>query len=414
MNRSRLALPIVAFMMFLTTMASNAPSPVYVLYQQRFHLSDLGVTLVFAAYAGGVMVALFAVGGLSDLIGRRRVLAPALDLLAVSAVLFASAQGVAWLYAARAVQGLATGAITGAATAAMVELEPHGDRQRASYINTLMFVSGAAVGPLLFGCLVQFLPWPLQLPFLVEIGLVSVGLLGLRLLPETVPREARRRWTIQRPSVPRAIVGPFVLATLAVSVAWGVGGLFGALSPTIDVDLLHVRSHALAGVVLFVFAGVGGLAQVSLRRWPPWRSIVFGVSGVAAGMALVFWGVAAGVVPVFLVGTLLTGAGSGLCFMGSLALVNEVAPPARRAELVSAWNLVGYVALSGPAIGVGLLSDVTGLQEATGIFTGAVVGLSVLTVVVVLLSPRRPLAVLSDEQLVELGLDPAVAASGMG
>lgn len=409
-----MALGIVAFLMFLTTMASNAPSPLYAVYQQRFHLSPLGVTGVFSAYAGGVMVALLVVGGLSDVIGRRRVLAPALVLIGVSAALFAAAQGVGWLYAARGVQGLATGGITGAATAALVELEPHGNRQRASYLNTLMFVTGAAVGPLLFGCLAQFVPWPLRLPFLAEIGLVVAALVSLRFLPETVQGAARRHWTIQRPSVPRPIVGPFVLAVLALSVAWGVGGLYAALSPTLDRDLLHVRSNALAGAVLFVFAAIGGIAQICLRRWPSARSIGVGVTGVAAGMALVFWGVSAGVVPTFLIGTLLTGAGSGVGFMGSLALVNEVAPPARRAELVSAWNLVGYLALSVPAIGVGLLSDAVGLRNATGIFTAAVVVLSLVTVVAVVLSPRRPLARLSQDELAELGLNPAVAASGMG
>jgi MFS family permease len=411
---SRRALAVVAFCMFLTTMASNAPSPLYAIYQQRFHLSALGVTGVFAAYAGGVMVALLVIGGLSDAIGRRRVLVPALLLIAVSAVLFSLADGVGWLYAARGVQGLATGGITGAATAALVELEPSGDRQRASFLNTLMFVTGAAVGPLLFGCLAQFAPWPLHLPFLLELGLAVVAVTAVRTLPETVTAQARRPWKLQWPSVPRPIGGPFVLAVLALSVAWGVGGLYAALSPTIDRELLHVHSNAAAGAILFVFAAVGGIAQVVLRRWPSWRSISVGVVGVAVGMSLVFWAEAARVVPLFLVGTVLTGAASALAFMGSLALVNEVAPPARRAELVSAWNLVGYLALSVPAIGVGLLSDAVGLEAATGIFTAVVGGLSLVTAATVLLSPRRPLDRLSHDELAELGLNPAVAASGMG
>ncbi|HEX7354260.1 MAG TPA: MFS transporter [Mycobacteriales bacterium] len=414
MASSRRALGIVAFFMLLTTLASNAPSPLYALYQQRFHLSALGVTGVFAAYAGGVMVALFVIGGLSDAVGRRRVLAPALLLIGVSAVLFAVADGVGWLYAARGVQGLATGGITGAATAALVELEPSGDRQRASYLNTLMYVSGAAVGPLLFGFLAQFAPWPLHLPFLLELGLVAVALVAVRALPETVTPEARRPWRVQRPSVPRPILGPFVLAVLALSVAWGVGGLYAALSPTIDRQLLHVHSDAAAGAILFVFAAVGGITQIALRRWPSWRSISVGVLGVAVGMSLVFWGEAAQVVALFLLGTLLTGSASALAFLGSLALVNEVAPPARRAELVSAWNLVGYLSLSVPAIGVGLLSDAVGLQAATGIFTAVVAGLALVTASAVLLAPRRPLDRLSDDELAELGLNPAVAASGLG
>jgi len=160
----RLPLFVVAFLMFAATMASNAPSPLYVIYQQRFHFSSLALTAVFASYAAGVLVALVVVGRLSDGIGRRRLLVPSLVMLALSATLFAVADGLGWLFAARAVQGLATGSLTSAATAAMVELEPNGDRRRASLINTVVFITGAAVGPLLFGALVEYLPWPSRGP----------------------------------------------------------------------------------------------------------------------------------------------------------------------------------------------------------------------------------------------------------
>ena len=413
-TRSRWPVTIVASLMLLTTMASNAPSPLYGIYQERFHLSALDVTGVFSSYAAGVILVLFVVGGLSDVVGRRRVLIPSLMMLGVSAALFAAAEGAAWLFAARAVQGLGTGGITGAATAALVELEPNRDRKRASYINTLAFVTGAASGPLLFGIMAEYLPWPTVLPFLIEIALVALTAVGMCALPETVTRPGDARWAVQRPSVPRPVIGPFVLAALALSVAWGVGGLFAALSSTIDRDLLHIHNHAAVGLVLFVFYGAGGISQITLRCWPPWKSIAVGVSGVAIGMALVYWGVAASNVPIFLVGTPLTGAGGGLGFMGSLALVNEVAPPARRAEVVSAWNLVGYVFLSTPVIGVGTLTRILTLKEATGIFTAAIVAMSIVTIVMVLFSPRQPLGRLSPQQLIELGLEPAVIASGTG
>lgn len=409
-GRPRLAFATVAFLMFLTIMASNAVSPMYVLYQQKFHFSALTLTEVYSVYAAAVIVSLLTVGPLSDVIGRRPVLAPALVLLGVSAVLFACARGTAWLFAARAVQGLANGAIAGAATAALVELEPSQDRRRASYVNTVMFITGAACGPLLFGALVQYLPAPFVLPFGVEGVLIAVALIGVRALPETVSHEGPRRWQIQRPSVPRPLLGPFVVAVLALCVAWGIGGLFAALSPSIDRDLLHVDSHAAAGLVLFVFSGIGGLSQLSLRRWPPRRSMTVGTAGVAAGMALVYAGLTSTDVPIFAVGTLIAGAGSGIAFMGSLALVNHVAPPARRAEVVSAWNLVGYVGLSAPVIGVGLLTGVTGLRDATGIFTATVIVMAIASIVAVAVSPRQPLARLSEEALIELGLDPAEAA----
>ncbi|HET9691170.1 MAG TPA: MFS transporter [Acidimicrobiales bacterium] len=408
----KLPLITVAFVMGLTTLASNAPSPLYVVYQQRYHFSALVLTAVFAAYAVGVMVALVGVGRLSDAIGRRKVLGPGLVLLGCSAALFMAARGTGWLLAARGVQGVATGAITSAATAALVELEPNGDRQRASYLNTVVFLMGAATGPLAFGVCAQYLPWPTVLPFAAEAALVAVAVVGVSRLPETAPARAEVGWRFQRPSVPRAVLAPFVLAVLALAVCWGVGALFAALSASIDEDLLHIRNHALVGGLLFCFYGVGGLSQRLLRRRTARWAVMAGLATVAAGMSLLYLGLLAASVPAALGGGLLVGAGSGCGFMGSLALANAVAPPQRRAELISAWNMVGYFALSAPVVGVGLLAGVIGLRNATGIFAAAVVAMAVATIAAVRAAPHQPLARLSAAQLTELGLEAPVVASG--
>src|SRR6201986_4371097 len=69
-------------------MGTTLPTPLYALYRQRFGFSELMVTVVFAAYAAGVIAALLLLGRLSDQIGRRRMLLPALGLSAVSAGVF--------------------------------------------------------------------------------------------------------------------------------------------------------------------------------------------------------------------------------------------------------------------------------------------------------------------------------------
>jgi len=171
--------------MFTTTLASNAPFPLYVVCQQRFGFSPTTLTYVFSSYAVGVIGVLVLVGRLSDQIGRRRVIIPALILL--------------------------------------------------------------ATGPLLFGILVQYAPWPLRLPFVVEIALVTATVTLMRTVPETVKRGPSVRWRVQKPAVPRPIRRAFVAATLALAVSWGVGALYAALSPSIDLQLLRVRSHAAAG-----------------------------------------------------------------------------------------------------------------------------------------------------------------------
>ena len=77
------------FLAFLSVMAfSTVPTPLYTLYQARDGFSVFVITVIFAAYAVGVVLALFFAGHVSDWYGRRRVLIPAILLSAISAVVF--------------------------------------------------------------------------------------------------------------------------------------------------------------------------------------------------------------------------------------------------------------------------------------------------------------------------------------
>ena len=97
-------------------------------------------------YAFGVLTALLLIGRLSDEIGRRPVLIGALSALLVAIVLFMGAQSVEWLFAARALQGLATGAALGAAGAAMLDLHPRGDAVQTGLVNGVGSALGIGTG----------------------------------------------------------------------------------------------------------------------------------------------------------------------------------------------------------------------------------------------------------------------------
>src|SRR5438034_8321150 len=101
--------------------ASLTPSPLYRTYSVLWHFSPVTLTLIYATYAFGVLVALLLAGGVSDDVGRRPVLLVALGVLMASTVLFMAAGSAASLFAARALQGLATGAALSAASAALLD-----------------------------------------------------------------------------------------------------------------------------------------------------------------------------------------------------------------------------------------------------------------------------------------------------
>src|SRR5215470_15169960 len=95
----------VAAVIAVAFYASATPSPLYGVYQARWHFSTPVLSLVHATYAIGVLVSLLLVGSLSDQAGRRPVLAWSLLGLLVSTFVFATASSVTWLFVARAVQG---------------------------------------------------------------------------------------------------------------------------------------------------------------------------------------------------------------------------------------------------------------------------------------------------------------------
>jgi len=123
----RVAYALAAFVIGLSLFGSTTPSPLYRTYSALWHFSPLTLTLIYASYAFGIQAALLLAGRVSDQVGRRPVLLAALGALIGSLVLFMAASATAWLFAARAVQGLATGAALSTASAALLDLHPRRD-----------------------------------------------------------------------------------------------------------------------------------------------------------------------------------------------------------------------------------------------------------------------------------------------
>jgi hypothetical protein len=123
---------------------ANLATPLYAVYAKTFGFSSLVLTTIFATYAVVLVPALIVFGRLSDRFGRRPVILAGLGMACGGLLLFAFARSSAWLYGARAVQGLAVGMISGAATAALVELDPRHDRRRAALFAGLAQAGGSA------------------------------------------------------------------------------------------------------------------------------------------------------------------------------------------------------------------------------------------------------------------------------
>src|SRR5919109_767973 len=151
----RAAYVLSASVIGLGLFASLTPSPLYRTYSVLWDFSPLTLTLIYATYAFGVLASLLLLGGVSDDVGRRPVLLVALGGLMTSTLLFLLADSAAWLFVARGLQGLATGAALSAASAALLDLHPRRDPTGVALANGTSAAVGIGLGMLVSSSLVQ-------------------------------------------------------------------------------------------------------------------------------------------------------------------------------------------------------------------------------------------------------------------
>lgn len=97
-------------------------------------------------------------------------------------------------------------------------------------------------------------------------------------------------------------------------------------------------------------------------------------------------------VPLLLVGTLLTGAGFGTNFLGSIGTIMPLAKPEEQAGLLSAFYIQSYLAFSLPAILAGFLVKSIGYGATTDIYATAIILVS-LTGLMLMRTTRKTAAV---------------------
>ncbi|MEV6301397.1 MFS transporter [Actinoplanes sp. NPDC051861] len=256
---------------FLVAMAfSTVPTPLYPLYMARDGFSTFTVTVVFAVYAAGVVVSLLLAGHVSDRIGRKRILVPALALELVAALLFLSSTSLPVLLTARFLTGLGVGMITATATAYLQELHtlhrPGASRQRFEVVSTAANSGGLGLGTLVAGFLAQFVEAPLRTPYAIFVLLLSVSLLAVVRTPETVPPQAGTyRWRPQRIGMHGDRV-TYLAAAAGAFASFAVFGVFTSLAPGFVAGTLHHPSRLLAGAVVFAVFGSAAVAQTLTGR----------------------------------------------------------------------------------------------------------------------------------------------------
>jgi predicted MFS family arabinose efflux permease len=380
-RRRGFALPAVTAAFSAMLLSANLATPLYAVWARQFGFSTAVLALIFAVYALVLIPALLLFGQLSDRLGRRAVIGIGLGLATVALVLFALATGVAWLFAARAVLGVAQGMLSGAATAALAELVPGGQQRSAALLATLSQAGGSAAGVLLAGVLAQWAPAPEVTPFVAGMIICVLAAAALWFVPETAERQPGGL-SIRRPRVPREIRGAFIRIGLTGAAVWAVAaGLFLAVMPSYAGQLvLHTRNLALLALVTALVLVASCAAQLATRHGaPPAQAQAAGLALLAAGLLALVLASPAQSAALLVTGAILAGGGHGVAVLAAQDDLARIAPEGQRAEVSAAFYVCVYLGVAVPVTGIGVLAVVTTLYTAVAAFA-AVTGSGALAV----------------------------------
>jgi MFS family permease len=374
----RIGYVVAALVVGLGLFASATPTPLYRSYSVLWHFSPLTLTLIYATYAFGVLASLLLAGAVSDDVGRRPVLLAALGALMASSVLFMVAGSAAWLFVARGLQGLPTGAALSAASAALLDLHPNRDPAGVGLTTATAAAGGIGLGVLVSSALVQLGTLPRVLPYVVLFVLFALAFAGAYWMPEPIEKRGRLRLTAERPSVPAVVRRPFVLAALAVLSSFSIGGLFFSLGPQLAAHLFNSKNVIVSGSGIVALAAAAVAAQLLTARSAPWFGAAVGSIALAAGMLLIVFAAARDSSAAYLAGSILAGAGFGAAFLGGLRALTAAIPQQHRAAVMSAFYVATYTSLSLPAVLAGIVVAHVALPTTFEIFGSIVAAIALI------------------------------------
>jgi DHA1 family tetracycline resistance protein-like MFS transporter len=327
-------------------------------------VAELGhVDLSKAAGIGGWLIMSYAaaqflfspvLGGLSDAFGRRPVLLLSMGGFAINMLIVAFAPVLWMLFLGRILAGI-TGASIATANAYVADITPPARRAQTFGLLGVAFGLGFALGPAVGGLIGALDP---RWPFMVAAAMAGCNmLLGIFLLPESLPPERRRPFDWKRSNIfgsfrqlgrlggsLRRFAAVYFLWMLAIQSLHGIWSYVTAYrygwSPLgIGLSLTFV------GVMAILVNGL--LVRRSVKRLGEWKTALVGISCGTLAYLIYFFADQPQLAYVGLV----VGAFGGLTVPALQALMTEQASADTQGELQGALaTLSSLTVILGPLI----------------------------------------------------------------
>jgi MFS family permease len=333
--------------MFAVGWGANQFSPILIVYRHELHLGAVTLANLFAIYAAALIPAFLAGGPLSDRFGRRRVVIPFAALSPVATlVLVLAPRSIGALESGRALAGLCSGVVFGAATAWVRELSA--DVAVSARRSALALTAGFGTGPVVAAVLAQWAPHPLVLPYLPHLAVGAAAAIALLRVPETTTGGAgqRRHWP------PAAVRKRSFWLAIAPAAPWvfGSASLAFVVLPE-EVTSAHSLSVSFAGLMTALTLGSGLAIQALARRLEARRPLGASVAGMlcaAAGAGAGLAAIAAASRPLAGLSAVLLGASYGLVLVSGLLETERRSDPDERGAVVAVFYVLAYAGFASP------------------------------------------------------------------
>lgn len=361
---------------------ANTFAPMVSVYRRVNGFSESLATFAFASYVVGLVPGLLGAAWLSQHIGKRRVMRPALVISLLATALFLAGPGhTAAILGGRVLAGLATGVAMGPGTAWIKELcadAPVGTGARRA---TVALSAGFAGGPLAGGLLAHLGVHPRLLPFLPHVVLGTIALLVAWGSPEV---DATDHPTPSIGRVAEALSHPWFWTRVVPSAPW----VFGAVS----MSFLYIAPRTAAaldpalaiGLAAGLTLGTGVLVQPSVRRFEgrhPGRTPQLGLLLLALGLLVGVLATGVRQPALLLLTAPLLGSAYGALMVGGLTQVEAHVPLFLLAPAASAFYCLTYIGFFAPFV--------VSLLPAPPPAAVLLVGAGVAVVTALLVRPRR-------------------------
>ncbi len=182
-GRERTTALIVASALLMEQLDSTVLTTALPAMSRSFHVDPLHMSVALTSYLVGLAVFIPASGRIADRLGSRTVFRGAIALFIIGSLLCAQAPGLAFLAAARLLQGMGGAMMVPVGRLVLLRTVPKAQIVSAMFWMLLPASLGPLLGPVVGGFLTTYLSWR----WIFYINL-PIGLLGMALTTRFIPQ----------------------------------------------------------------------------------------------------------------------------------------------------------------------------------------------------------------------------------